>query len=1226
MSWRRGTDVREGLVAPSLASPRFEMRRVLGEGSYGIVYDAFDRERGINVAVKALTRFAPDALARFKTEFRALADLSHPNLVQLHELIEHEGTWLIVMELVDGEDFWTYVRIPEHVRAENQNALPFRENRLREALIQLADGLEALHRQNLVHRDLKPSNMRITKQGRLVLLDFGLVAELDRKRVSDDQAAVGSAGYMAPEQANGRFGPPADWYAVGAVLFEALTGHLPFKGLNLEILLAKQRERPPLPSTRVPRIAEDLDLLCAALLDPDPQARPDAEEVRRQLAAAELPKTAQPFTSSAPFAGRAEELESLEATLERVRGGKSCRVIIEGESGVGKTALVQELLLRVQESDPDAWILRGRCFELEALPFKGIDGIVDALVRHMSRLPREQREPLLPRRATLLPRLFPVLGAVLPVAQGGVRDDPRDPSVLRREAVDALFEFFERIAERRLLVLIIDDLQWADVETFRLLEEFDRREDASSILLLMTCRPRSELDDPERQWVSDVRASVGMQVLSLVGLPQQEARTLSAQLLESMATTEWVTAVADKSQGHPLLIGELARFVSTTIPPSADALSLEAALEARLSHLEKQTRELLELVVLAGRPRALVTFAGALGRTPEQLSNAVATLRAARLVSTGQSGRLRCFHDRVRLALARLIPAQVARARHAQLASALEGLPDGDFHAAVHWEQAGEHARAVPLFERAAQTAIHGLAFERAAALYGRLLGMKSTEKNPAWRQGLRIKRAHALAEAGRSLAAANAYLEALPEAEHEQALELRRFAAQHLLQGAQVREGIEVLTALAKDMHLSLPGGPKMALLKLVWHRTVLGLRGLNSTPRDASEIAPELLSRLELLHGLSPGLTWIDLFRGAELGVRHLRLALESGDQHHTVIALAAEALVHAIQPRDVPERSWQLIERARTMARGLQDPSARAFVHMSHGQIMQCQWRVGEAIVELERAETVYSERPRVDWHQSVSRTFLLSLLGLAGDYPRHEELTERWLGEARARDDRFAASNYVLLGLGGYRYLRRDKVELAQREIDEAVALWPDDHVGMPHFGAFCATGAILSYVSWEQAHAKSVRSVQRLLHTPLAYPRFVRAGMLQVHALHCLGAAAQHKGEERMALIREGSEYATRIARVHEPTRVIAELVHGNLALLQGDVNGARTLLSRAIVQLERLGAAQWARQVRVALACCDGAQTRDAALEKEAHWLKEQGFENVERALRWLYPVAHAAV
>jgi tetratricopeptide (TPR) repeat protein len=1202
------------------------MRRVLGEGSYGIVYEAFDRERGINVAVKALTRFAPDALARFKTEFRALADLSHPNLVQLHELIEHEGTWLIVMELVEGEDFWTHVRVPEHVRAENQNILPFRENRLREALIQLADGLEALHRENLVHRDLKPSNMRITPQGRLVMLDFGLVAELDRKHRSDDLAAVGSAGYMAPEQANGRFGPAADWYAVGAVLFEALTGHLPFEGLSLEILLAKQRERAILPSTLMPHIAEDLDTLCGALLDPDPSARPDAEQVRRQLAAAELPKTAQPFTSSAPFAGRAQELRALEGMLETVRRGKSCRVLVEGESGVGKTALVQELLARIQESEPEAWILRGRCFELEALPFKGIDGIVDALARQMSRLARDVCEQLLPRRAALLPRLFPVLGAVLPGARASARDDPRDPSVLRRESVDALFEFFERIAERRLLVLVIDDLQWADVETFRLLEELDGREDSASILLLMTCRPRVELEEPARQWVSDLRARTGMQVLSLTGLPPAEARTLSAQLLEGMATEEWVTAVAEKSQGHPLLIGELARFVATTIPPNADALSLEAALQARVSHLEKGTRELLELVVLAGRPRALATFAGALGRTPEQLSNAVATLRSARLVSTGQSGRLRCFHDRVRHAIARLIPASIARARHAQLALALEDLPDGDFHAAVHWEQAGDVARALPLFERAAQTAVRGLAFERAAALYERLLVMKTKDERTTWRQGLRVKRAHALAEAGRSLAAANAYLEALTDAAPEEALELRRFAAQHLLQGAQIREGIEVLTALAADMHLSLPAGPKMALLKLIWHRAVLSMRGLDSTARDASEIEPATLSRLELLHGLSPGLTWIDLFRGAELGVRHLRLALASGDRHHTVIALAAEALVNAIQPRDVPERSWELIERARTLARDLKDPSARAFVHMSHGQIMQCQWRVGGAVVELERAEQIYSERPRVDWHQSVSRTFLLSLLGLTGDYPRHSHLLERWLGEARARDDRFAVSNYVLLGLGGYRHLRRDKVELAQREIEEAVALWPDDYVGMPQFGAFCATGAMLSYASWDEAHARSERAVKRLLHTPMAYPRFVRATMLQVHALHCVGAAAQHKGPERLALVREGAAYATRIARVHEPTRVVADLVHGSLAFLLGEINDARTLLSRSIVQLERLGAAQWARQVRVVLACCDGPHARDIALDKEAHWLKEQGFENVERALRWLHPVAHAFV
>jgi hypothetical protein len=369
---------------------------------------------------------------------------------------------------------------------------------------------------------------------------------------------------------------------------------------------------------------------------------------------------------------------------------------------------------------------------------------------------------------------------------------------------------------------------------------------------------------------------------------------------------------------------------------------------------------LLELVVLAGRPRALSVFASALERTPEELVVSVATLRAGRLVSTGQSGRLRCFHDRVRQAISALTHRDVARARHAQLAAALENLPDGEFHAAVHFQQAGEVARALPLFERAAQKAVTALAFERAAALYARMLSIGEAGREPAWAQSLRVQRAHALAHAGRSVDAARAFLDAAERCEGDESLELRCWAAQHLLQGAQVREGIAVLSEISERMDLGLPSGSKSAFLKLLWHRTLLGMRGLKSTPKDASEVAPDVLKRLDLIHAVSPGLTWIDIFRGAELGARHLRLSLSSGERQHTTMALAAEALTRGIQGRDVPDSAWDLIDRAQALARHVREPEPRAFVHMSRGQLMQCQWRSADAIQELERAEQLYAER--------------------------------------------------------------------------------------------------------------------------------------------------------------------------------------------------------------------------------------------------------------------------
>jgi serine/threonine protein kinase len=282
----------------------------------GAVYEAFDRERGQLVAIKTLLRFSPLALYRLKQEFRTLADVVHPNLVRLYELVATDPDHVFfAMELVRGIDFLTHVQRPGTPKrggpsrptaklapaGDADRTGPFdatapvprpppthRSNadfaRLRSAMRQLVAGVSALHAAGKLHRDIKPSNVLVTPEGRVVLLDFGVATDLTQRLLGGavEREVVGTARYMAPEQATDEAPTPAsDWYSVGAMLYEAIVGSAPFTGSSAEVLARKAFVDAPAPSEGVLDVPDDLDTLACALLRRAPEGRPSGEEIAR---------------------------------------------------------------------------------------------------------------------------------------------------------------------------------------------------------------------------------------------------------------------------------------------------------------------------------------------------------------------------------------------------------------------------------------------------------------------------------------------------------------------------------------------------------------------------------------------------------------------------------------------------------------------------------------------------------------------------------------------------------------------------------------------------------------------------------------------------------------------------------------------------------------------------------------------------------------------------------
>ncbi len=379
----------------------------------------------------------------------------------------------------------------------------------------------------MLHRDLKPSNVLVTPDGRVVILDFGLITEVQAKPEiaaqeskpaagapssamgrpsavpeTDQGHIVGTVSYMAPEQAAVMpLTPAADWYSFGVMMYQALVGELPFSGTAKEILEMKRTSQVIPPNRRRRGIPGDLSSLCARLLQNDATMRPKYSEIKASLtqssASRPVPSQLERSPSSdPPFVGRDRELSYLRGAYQHVLDGTSCIVLVRGRSGSGKTCLLKRFLDR-ELHKADAAVLTGRCFEQESVPFKAVDSLVDSLSRYLMSLPSELVVGLQPRDAGPLTLMFPVLRRVDSIAAtADTQVLPPDPIELRRRAFGALRQLLFQLGQIRPIVLWIDDLQWGDLDSAELLTELLRGPVLPRLLLLASFRSEDEDVNP----------------------------------------------------------------------------------------------------------------------------------------------------------------------------------------------------------------------------------------------------------------------------------------------------------------------------------------------------------------------------------------------------------------------------------------------------------------------------------------------------------------------------------------------------------------------------------------------------------------------------------------------------------------------------------------------------------------------------------------------------------
>jgi hypothetical protein len=832
----------------------------------------------------------------------------------------------------------------------------------------------------------------------------------------------------------------------------------------------------------------------------------------------------------------------------------------------------------------------------------------------------------MPRQAALLAHVFPVLLQVEAVADAPRPSvDVRDPQELRSRLFGAIRELMSRLADRRPLVLLIDDLQWADVDSIALLAEVMRPPDAPTLLLVATVRTSAGVEAAAQamELMAAVRADA--RSIPLDRMSHAEACQLAKLLARKIAAPSHVDVqlIAQEAAGHPLFIDELIRHSGFQPTEAGPILPLEEALWTRISQLDPEVKRLVELVALAGGPLHQYTAARAASLEFATFSKHVALLRVAHLVRTSGmrgSDRIEPYHDRVRASVLTHLDSEQCKHYHRRLALALESTRQADPESlAVHWREAGELSKAADYATRAADKATRALAFDRAAQLYQLCLDLASSSV-PQTRQ-LRVRLGDALANAGRGAEAAHAYLLAAGESDAIDAIDLRRRAAEQLLRSGHVDEGLKVLRDVLNSVGMKLAPTPLRALNSLVLRRAQIRLRGLRFRLRQRSQISPDELTRIDICWSAAAGLGMIDTIRGADFQTLNLLLALRAGEPYRIARAFAMEAAFSSTAGTKGGDRSEKLLLEARHLAEQIDDPHAIGLVMLVEGvaSFQLGRWRRARDLIT--RAEAIFRERcTGVAWELASGHVFRLGALYYLGEYAELAQSVPALILEAEARGDLYATTNLRLTHMNAA-WLVGDDAAGARREAALAMQRWSArGYLAQHYYNLFAETNTDLYSGDGEAAWQRICREWPALKHSLFLRVQVVRVEALHLRARAALGAA-EHDGPEREELLREAEEDARQLEREEQPSAsALATLVRAGVASGRGQEALALHLLVEAARALEACDMRSFAAAARYRAGRILGGDEGRGRVDEALTWLRSERVKKAEQMVGLLAP------
>ena len=780
----------------------------------GVVYQARHSENGQEVALKTVTVPHQSLVAGIRREIHALARLHHPGIVRIVDEGVAEGVPWYAMELLRGMNLRRHVAAmvalpssdadegsaattplqpsdPDVTRKVEASApaQPPRPGasalrvpsirslgpRLPDALTlvrRLCAPLAFLHGEGIVHRDLKPDNVLVSDGGLPVLVDFGLMSqfsrELSREILGEGGEMVGTVWYMAPEQCRGELvDARADLYALGCILYELVTGRPPFVAAEPIGVVYQHLSSPPTPpSELVTGLPDDVDKLILTLLSKDPRRRPgyaaDIDGALRTMGARNGRSGAAPaarvYLYRPGLAGRQDVLARLCERLDSLAIGVGTVALVTGESGVGKTRLA--LALEREARARAVNVLAGDAATPGATvaPLGPLRAPLRGVADHCrERGPAETARVLGPR-APLLSRYEPSIASLLEVA--ALPEPPELPAeAARLRLFSYLTETFRALATTEPLLLMVDDLQWADDLTVGFLSHLEERIAEGALPIMVVGAQREEEARPD---VSEIGRRPGVVAVSLGRLDETQVASIVADMLAyDPPPASFVALLARLSEGNPFFVAEYLRAAvaeglvhrdgrgdwqvgavlagDTTGARLALPHSIRELVGRRLAGLGPGARRTCEVAAVLGRQPDEDLLVAVSGLSDNEAMEGVGELIARQVM---EQPPLRFAHDRIREVAYAAIDDTRRRELHRDVAMAIERRPGADDGAdlaarAHHWQMAGDKHRARPLYLAAARHAAGAYAHEEAERLYRTYLELATPPDSIAARNEL---------------------------------------------------------------------------------------------------------------------------------------------------------------------------------------------------------------------------------------------------------------------------------------------------------------------------------------------------------------------------------------------------------------------------------------------------------------------------------------------------------